>query len=1102
MTSEPGTADRDSGLTLVELLVCCALIGVIVSAISLATVTVYKTRASSMGRANNARSEQAIGLWMPSDLASAEAVDTSAGAVPCGPSPACPPGANVGGSNALMLTWTSSTTDHSGNAVATRSVVSYRVIQVGDEYQMIRVQCNSVGGGIAACTSSVVLHDLEQPPPGVDFIPGTTPPTWVITVSNALPPDDTSGPDVTVPVVDPGLKNKNAQRVVVTVNGGGSGPGAGGGQNQITLSAGGTNRSQNLATNDITGAPTFTASRSRCGGNFAMLVDTSGSISQTQMNSVKTGIRNFIDTFAGTPIKLEVVRFSDNASALGTSGGEWVHYFDMLVDADVAALKTLVGDPTDTTSGLQRGGSTNWEDGVFRVLKNSDGTVQSNPPNTIIFFTDGVPTKSRLEGTSASAPAVAAPADAGLPATDGSHLYQIGWNRAERLIRDRGAVKMIGVMVGSSTSTSLWQTAGAGYHWAYQMGNTVVFQRGFHGAYQAGDALTFERGYHQTYDVGNAVLFERGYHGSSYQVGNNLAFERGYHVSYERNNGVIWQMAQNGVKYEYRRGNWKNTDLDTYLANNTTPDSSDDWRMTVTGPLGAWTSVSADEYAGSNVTPAATDGVRTSVGPLDANWTSVNAAEYTASNATSDSTDGWRSTNVYSTPFDTWESSTQVTYLATNTTSDASDGWRARVLGSSSSWTNVTAAQYAGSNSSADASDGWRVNGQSYSAPFEAWDSTSQSAYLAGNTSTLATDGWRTTATGTSTTWSTITAAQYAMSNTTPDATDGWRLSRSYSSPYDLWEASTLSAFGAGNVDNTSTDGWRASTSGTSTTWTDITSAQFDAANTTSDETDGWRGISAYSSPFSAWENVSQASYDAGNSVSGTADGWRTSTTGSASSWTEVGQPTYSLSNTTNDSTDGWRVLKSYTTPYTAYEGVSSKSILDYATLGNIVVDNTSGDPGGFVQAVSSGGHYTNASAADLFVLPDYTQFSEALASVALGQCGGTVTMQTRVGTSAAQDPFTYQISATNEVVQTSAAYRSGTFDVALPGGSTQQVTISPQEFTDLVRYSPAGWSCKSGGVAYPFAVVPIAGHAPWTGIQLSVGPNQAVSCIQAVTFS
>jgi hypothetical protein len=111
--------------------------------------------------------------------------------------------------------------------------------------------------------------------------------------------------------------------------------------------------------------------------------------------------------------------------------------------------------------------------------------------------------------------------------------------------------------------------------------------------------------------------------------------------------------------------------------------------------------------------------------------------------------------------------------------------------------------------------------------------------------------------------------------------------------------------------------------------------------------------------------------------------------------------------------------------------------------------------------------------------------------------------MQTRSGTgTAAQDPFTYQISSTNEVVQTSAAYRSGTFDVALPGGAPQTVTITPLDFTDLVRYTPTGWSCKSAGAPYPFTTVPVDGHAPWTALQLTVNPNQAVSCIQSVTFT
>jgi hypothetical protein len=121
---------------------------------------------------------------------------------------------------------------------------------------------------------------------------------------------------------------------------------------------------------------------------------------------------------------------------------------------------------------------------------------------------------------------------------------------------------------------------------------------------------------------------------------------------------------------------------------------------------------------------------------------------------------------------------------------------------------------------------------------------------------------------------------------------------------------------------------------------------------------------------------------------------------------------------------------------------------------------------------------------------------------VALGQCGGTVTLQTKVGSSSALDPFTYENTATHETVKTSAAYRSGTFDVALPGGSSTVINIAPQDFSNLTHYQPAGWTCKSAGVAYPFTVVPVAGHAPWTGIQLTVSPNKAVSCIQQVTLS
>src|SRR5690349_3941554 len=97
--SAPGRRPRggrsDGGFTLIEMLLSVVLMGTLVSVISFTTITILKTRASSAGRANNARSEQVIGVWMPGDLASAEAVDTSPSAVPCGPTPACPSGAEI-----------------------------------------------------------------------------------------------------------------------------------------------------------------------------------------------------------------------------------------------------------------------------------------------------------------------------------------------------------------------------------------------------------------------------------------------------------------------------------------------------------------------------------------------------------------------------------------------------------------------------------------------------------------------------------------------------------------------------------------------------------------------------------------------------------------------------------------------------------------------------------------------------------------------------------------------------------------------------------------------------------------------------------------------
>mgnify|MGYP003345181440 FL=1 len=153
------------------------------------------------------------------------------------------------------------------------------------------------------------------------------------------------------------------------------------------------------------------------------------------------------------------------------------------------------------------------------------------------------------------------------------------------------------------------------------------------------------------------------------------------------------------------------------------------------------------------------------------------------------------------------------------------------------------------------------------------------------------------------------------------------------------------------------------------------------------------------------------------------------------------------------------------------------------------------------VPAVPTGGPYTNAAVADMYVLPNWSQFADAVNSVALAECGGTVTLQTRVGTSAAADPFTYQNSKNLTIATTSQQYRSGTFDFDLPGGQPISVDITPVNLSNLNRYSPVSWSCKANGVNYPFTQTQLSG-SQWSKITLTVSPNQAISCIQTVKLN
>ncbi|MFZ4719598.1 MAG: vWA domain-containing protein [Ilumatobacteraceae bacterium] len=460
-------------MTLVELLVSVMVTGTIVAVLSSAIVVFYRQRPATEGRLNVARAEQSVGLWVPADLASATTVDTDPAASPCGT--ACPPNVVLDGSNAMMLTW--QTTGANGAVSTTK--VSYHFAPAGDGlYELRRVECNS-SGGAWTCQVGVVLHDLPGPPGGATFVAKQTSPTWVILVSEPLAANATSESQLAS-----GSQIKNAKRVVVTINGGGTDPGAGGGINQISITAGGTTRTQ-IDANSVQGAPTFADARSRCGGPIALVVDESNSIGSS-ITQVRDGVRRFIEALAGTPVTLQLVRFHTYSSILGDNAA-WQRYYDMTKDADVTALLGAVNNLQGSWSNSPNGG-TNWEEALYRTFYNADGTTAATIPDTMLFFTDGVPTFDRLVYRSSPGIIPSQPPVPTAPwaTSNGSVYSQVAFDRANYLATQfRSSVRFIGVGVGNGiTSSSTWiSDPGAGYRtvwergsWTYQASNGYTYQ--------------------------------------------------------------------------------------------------------------------------------------------------------------------------------------------------------------------------------------------------------------------------------------------------------------------------------------------------------------------------------------------------------------------------------------------------------------------------------------------------------------------------------------------------------------------------------------------------------------------------------------------------
>ena len=175
--------------------------------------------------------------------------------------------------------------------------------------------------------------------------------------------------------------------------------------------------------------------------------------------------------------------------------------------------------------------------------------------------------------------------------------------------------------------------------------------------------------------------------------------------------------------------------------------------------------------------------------------------------------------------------------------------------------------------------------------------------------------------------------------------------------------------------------------------------------------------------------------------------------------------------------------------------------------LARLIAGNDNG-----TSATWNGTAYTNAEIADMYVLPQWSQFGKAMEAVALGECGGTLTLQTKIGgTSPAPDPFRYQNSAVTDsagtpvaleptVVTTNQQFTTGTFDFVVPNGQFVTVDVLPQNYSELKTYTPGAWSCRAGNQPRSFTPIDIPDGGAWKGVRVRVAANEAVSCTLSVT--
>lgn len=127
-----------------------------------------------------------------------------------------------------------------------------------------------------------------------------------------------------------------------------------------------------------------------------------------------------------------------------------------------------------------------------------------------------------------------------------------------------------------------------------------------------------------------------------------------------------------------------------------------------------------------------------------------------------------------------------------------------------------------------------------------------------------------------------------------------------------------------------------------------------------------------------------------------------------------------------------------------------------------------------------------------------FSELGGGLAAIALAECGGTLTVQTRDGANPADVAVTYTLGA--EQATTTRINKAVTFDIPLGGSPSATVQVVPEPLGGT-GYVATGWNCRAGGADLAFgSEYSLITADPADGVNVTVTANQAVSCTMEVS--